>query len=169
MEQSLGFISFVPWHFVVSILNVFILYRLVRHFLFKPVKEIFRKRQEELDGIYKSAEELETKASLDKFSYEQKLATAQEQAEQIITAAQLKAQKEEKRILEETSKQSESILEKTKKENEFLKKQAMVDLQSDISDIAVRIAMKATGEILSKEDQEKLLEQSINCLERTAL
>lgn len=169
MGQALDFISFVPWQFVVAILNVLILYRLVHHFLFKPVQEIFRKRQEEIDFLYESAEKVQLEADADQALYQEKLSAAQTQAKQILLDTQNHAEKEKKRVLEEAYAESSAILNRTKKEANQIQMQAFIELQSDLSEMAVDIAQKATKQVLSSEDQEKLLENAIFQLEKSAL
>lgn len=169
MGQALDFISFVPWQFVVAILNVFILYRLVRHFLFKPVQEIFRKRQEEIDFLYESAEKMQSEANSDQALYQEQLSTAEAQAKQILIETQTQAEQEKKRLLEEAHAQSSAILTRTQKEADQMQKQAFIELQSDLSEMAVDIAQKATKQVLSSEDQERLLKQALLQLEKSAL
>lgn len=169
MQQALDFISFVPWQFVVAMLNVFILYRLMRRFLFKPVQEIFRKRQEEIDLLYETAAEVQTKADKDKSLYAQKLAMAQEEAKQILLDSKASAEQEKKRLVEEARTESAHILKKTQQDVQQMQKQAMDELQTEISEMAVNIAQKATKQVLSSQDQQALLRQAILQLEKTSL
>ena len=51
MLQPLDVISVNLWHILISLLNLVILFLVVKKFLFKPVKELFARRQAELDLI----------------------------------------------------------------------------------------------------------------------
>ena len=71
--QSLDVISINLWQILISLINLFLIFLVVKKFLFKPVKKIFATRQEELDQQYASAEEAERKALADKDAWEQKM------------------------------------------------------------------------------------------------
>ena len=42
-------VTIVPWTFIATILNLFLQLYLIKRFLFKPVQEVIRKRQEKAD------------------------------------------------------------------------------------------------------------------------
>ena len=55
--QTLDVISVNIWQILISLLNLYILYLIVKRFLFKPVKAVLEERRRELDSQYDAAEE----------------------------------------------------------------------------------------------------------------
>ena len=85
--QSLDIISINLWHILISLANLIIIFLIVKKFLFKPVKELFAKRQAELDHQYAAADAAEKQAMEHKEIWEKKLQTANDEADAIIQEA----------------------------------------------------------------------------------
>ena len=65
MGDSLELISLEVWHVVASILNLLILTLILKKFLFKPVHNMLDKRKEQVDSLYRDAEQSRQKAEED--------------------------------------------------------------------------------------------------------
>lgn len=165
---TLDFISFVPWTFIVMIANAYILYRLVRHFLFKPVKEIFRKRQQELDDIYTGANELQAQANQAKEEYDEKLKTASSKANSIIETADKNAQIIQQEKTLQAKQEAKQIVESAKIEAEQIKQTVTQNLKQDVADLSIEIAKKVTEKEISGQDHLRLIEDSIRQLQEDA-
>lgn len=169
MKQALDFISFVPWQFVVSMANVYILYRIVKHFLFKPVEALFTKRELEVETLYKTAEDRENEALSEKEIYEEKLQNLMDTEAEVLFSANEKAKKESQALLHHTQEKSEALLKKSEKEAEKLKEQALLEAQSEISDMAVLISEKITQQELSEEEYSRLMKKAFQELEELSV
>ena len=55
MEEYLSFVTIDVWTIIFTWGNLFILYLLMKKFLFKPVKEMIDKREQEVADIYEAA------------------------------------------------------------------------------------------------------------------
>lgn len=161
MQNVLDFVSFVPWTFIVMILNLFILFLLLKKFLFKPVNSILKQRQEEVDSIYSNAEEEKKLATANKEEYQLKLQNAFFEAEEIINTSHLTAQIEEKQIIDAAKQKASSMLKKAEDGALQIHKKAMKDLQGDISGMAIDIAKKVTEKEINQADHQKLIEDFI--------
>ena len=53
--QSLDVISVNLWQILISLCNLVIIFLVVKHFLYQPVRKMLKKRQETLDGEYAAA------------------------------------------------------------------------------------------------------------------
>ena len=87
--QSL--VGVVPWTFVAQICNLFIQAFLFKKFLFKPIKAIMDKRAQQVDETYAAAEQAQKSAQEMKDEYEQRLASAKQEASEIVKAANVRA------------------------------------------------------------------------------
>ena len=47
--ESQQLVTIIPWTFIAQILNLFIQVYLIKRFLFKPINEVLKKRQEAAD------------------------------------------------------------------------------------------------------------------------
>ena len=83
--QSL--ITVAPWTFITQICNLFIQAYLFKRFLFKPIQNIIRQRQEQVNKIYDDAAEAQKSAEADKAAYEKLLADARGEAAELVRTA----------------------------------------------------------------------------------
>ena len=59
---TLDLVSIVPWEIITQLINLLLLFLLLKHFLFKPVQNILNARQAEIDKSYADAETAQTRA-----------------------------------------------------------------------------------------------------------
>ena len=134
---------------VYTIINLIVLFLLLRHFLIKPVSDIMEKRRQMIADGLQSAQDAQNDAQKMKQEYEEQLATAQNQATDIIQAARIRAEEERAQAVAKTQKESEQMMEKARKNIKLEQEQAKSELQSQIADIAMLAARKIikTGEV----------------------
>jgi ATP synthase, F0 subunit b len=161
MPASLEFISFVPWTFIAMLANVYILYRVIRHFLFKPVQDILEKRQIEVDTIYGDANELKLQVQSIKEEYNEKLKNVGVEAKEIVASAVSVAKRQEEEILLEANAQAKHIVKKAEEDISQMQRKATTMLKEDISQMAVDIASKVAKKEISKEDHSRLIDECI--------
>ena len=130
------------WQTVISLVNLYIIFRIMRKFLFKPVQKVMDTRREQVDRIYSEADESRASANEMKQEYEQRLAAARQEADGMIRAATQTAQRRGDQIVEEAKMQAAHTREKAQSEIEQQKQQMLKDVRSELSDLAVSIASK---------------------------
>ena len=99
MQQYLDFFTVDVWTMIFTWVNMFILYKLVKKLLFKPVMNVLDQRDAEIKKIYDDANQANEKAVNLEKEYSEKMAQAREEAGEIIKQATLTAQKREKEII----------------------------------------------------------------------
>ena len=67
--QTLDVISVNIWQILASLLNLVLLFLIVKYFLYKPVKNVLASRRASIDKEYSDAEEAKNKALSDKAEY----------------------------------------------------------------------------------------------------
>ena len=85
--QSLDIISVNIWQILISLINLLIIYRILKKFLFKPVQKVMNERQAQVDRIYGDANQSRAQAEQMKQEYEQRLASAREEADGLVKNA----------------------------------------------------------------------------------
>lgn len=154
---TLDLVSIVPWEIVTQLINLLLLFLLLKYFLFKPVQNILNARQAEIDKNYADAESAQNKAEALRDEYEKRIADAKSEASDIVKAATRKAQVHSEEIVRDAQSQAAHLLEKADAQIEQEKKKAMNELKDEISGIAVDIASKVVAREIDEKDHEELI------------
>ena len=160
MFQSL--VSFEHWTFIAQILNLFIQIALFKKFLFKPVKKIIEKRQQEVDAILQEAETAKENALSMQSDYEEKMLDARKEAESIRSEAIDAAKQKSAQLIADAQAEAAAIREKANRDIELELARVMSQAREDISEMAVEIAGKLIRKDLDEDSQLALAEQFIN-------
>jgi len=128
----------------------------------KPLTQALNAR---IQGIREQLEELESqkKAAEDELAkYNEKLATLEGEAEEIVAEYVRQGEEAKARILAEAEKTAEKLEEQAKKniENEF--KKAKEDIQAEIIDKALEKAEEIIKSKISDEDQDSLVDEYLD-------
>ena len=78
----------LDWNLLFTVINLLILYVLMKRFLFKPVNEILEKRQREEDARLSAAEEAKNSALKSKEEYEASIKNAEQEKKKIMQQAE---------------------------------------------------------------------------------
>lgn len=159
--QFLDVISVNLWQILISLANLLIIFWVFKRFLFKPVQKVMNARQEQVDKIYSDAEQDRSAAVSMKQEYEARLATAREEADGLVRNAVQTAQRRSDAIVAEATSQASHLKQKAEEEIARDKKQVLLDVKSEISDIAVSIASKVVEREIKKDDHERFVEEFI--------
>lgn len=87
MVQTLDIISVNIWQILISLVNLLIMYLILKKFLFGPVQKIIQTRKQQVEDIYTEAQEKLGSAETMRSQYEEKLATARDEADSIVRTA----------------------------------------------------------------------------------
>ena len=156
------FVSIDFWTLIFTWINLFILYKIMKKLLFKPVMKVLEEREEEVNSIYEKAEASQKKAQELESEYTQKLNMAKEEAGRIVKEASHTATLKSEEILADAQKKASAALLKAEKEIERERKNAANEIKSDIASIAVMIAEKVIEKDINESDCERLVEEFIN-------
>lgn len=140
-----------------TIVNVLVLYAALAHFLFKPVKEFLGKREEHVRKQLAEAESSRTEAAKLAEDYEQKLATARDEARQLIETATKQAERSGTEIEAVAREQAQQLLERAQREIGLERDKALASLRDEISELTVL----ATGHLLGRKVDQRQDEQLV--------
>lgn len=161
MIQSLDIISVNIWDILISLINLLLLFLILKKFLYKPVKKVMAQRQQQVDDLYGAADQAKDQANAMKQEYEARLSTAREEADELVRTAVQTAQRKGDQMLAEASDQVAYMKQKAEGDIEREKKQMMQDARKEISDMAVSIASKVVEREINKEDHAQLVDEFI--------
>lgn len=120
-----------------TILNVIILYLLLKKFLIKPVLSVMNQREQMIQQSIGRARSQEAEAGELKEQYERALASAKEESQVILEKARTNAQKESARILQEADEQVKRLEEKSRQEMELGREKEMQKMQNEVAGLAL--------------------------------
>jgi len=161
MLQTLDIISVNIWQILISLANLLIMYLILKKFLFGPVQKVLATRQKQVDDIYGEANKSRESAESMRQEYEEKLATARDEADGIVRSAVQTAQRRSDTMVSEAAEQVSHMKQKAAGEMAQEKKQMLEGVRSEISDIAVEIASRIVGREVRKEDHESFVDDFI--------
>lgn len=143
---------------VFTIVNVLVLYAALAYFLFKPVKEFLGKREEHVKKQLAEAEQSRIEAAKLAQDYEQRLASAREEARRLIETATKQAEQSGSATLATAREQAQQLLERANKEIGLERDKALASLRDEVSDLAVLAAGHLLGQKLDQKQDGKLVQ-----------
>ena len=147
---------------MVSLLNLLLLFLILKKFLFKPVKNILKTRQDNIDSSYAEAKIALDEANASKKELEARLSEAHLTADGILQEATLNAERRRDKIVEDAGKEAESILRQAKADAELERKKAEDDIKAQIIDVSGALAEKLIERELNTEDHKHLIDSFIS-------
>lgn len=164
MPEYQSFISLDFWTALFALINMIIVFVVLKKFLFRPVLKMIDDRQKEIDDLYADAAAAKAEAQSLQSTYTAKLSAANAESERILSDATKQAQQREEEILHQAQAQAARTLERAQEQIALEKKQAMHDLKGQVSGIAVDIASAVLGEDVDCQKHRKLIDSFIDDL-----
>lgn len=128
-----------------SVINLLILFLLMKKFLFKPVQEIIAKRQEIADKAKNEADARKTEADEALGRYNTSMKEVEDSKQSVLSEARKNAGVEYQKILDQANVQAQTILETAKSNAEVEKNKILRTAEKDIADMILDAAGRLTG------------------------
>ena len=163
----MGYESFLGvniWTALFTLANTVALFLVLKRFLFQPVMKVIEDRQQEIDSMFREAEDARSQAAALQSDYQQKLSAAQQTSDRMVKEAAARATARQEEILRQAGAEAAAMLEKANADIAQEKKKAINDAKDEISDIALAIAGKVVGRELQSADHEALISDFIDRL-----
>ncbi|MBQ8160839.1 MAG: F0F1 ATP synthase subunit B [Clostridia bacterium] len=164
MGQFEEFIGVNFWTALFVLLNTLFIFFVARKYLFNPVHKIITDRQSEIDGMYQDAEKAKGDAEQLAEDYRQKLSDAQATSDRLVKDAMARAQSREEEIVQKANQEASQILEQAARDAKQEKQKAINGAKDEISSIAMEMAEKIVGKVLTDDDHRALVDQFIDGL-----
>ena len=155
--QTLDVISVNLWHIIVSLLNLVILFFLVKKFLFKPVKQMVAEREAAVNNKYEEAEKAKQNALENEEKWQAKLKEASVKADSIIKNATDIAKSRAEQIVKDADMKADGIVKAAEREAELEKSKAYEGIKKEIVDVSATIAEKMLEREVNKDDHRALI------------
>ena len=144
----------LDWGIIWTVVNILILFVLLRIFLFKPVMGMIENRQAMIRNQLDDAENKNREADELKGRYEESLKNAKEESFQIVNDA-----KERAKVQYEDAAQ---IKQQADKSAEADREQMMREAQAELAQVALAAASKLIGSSVDAEANKNMLDQFLS-------
>ncbi|NWF99237.1 MAG: F0F1 ATP synthase subunit B [Nitrospirae bacterium] len=144
-----------------KIINFLILVIILFKFGKKPLQNFLKQRTEMIAKTLQDAKEAKEAAQKALAEVETRLKAKDAEIAAILEAARKSGEQERDTIIAETDKLKAKIMEQAKTNIEFELKQAKELIKAEAVELAMELAEKKLKEKLTKEEQERLLEDSL--------
>lgn len=159
---TLDVISVNIWQILISLLNLFLIFIIIKKFMFVPVKKMLALRQAAVDTQYSDAEKAKADALADKENWEEKMKTADSEAEEIIKKAADTAKLRGDRIVSDAREKADGIIRVAEMEAELEKKKAESAVKHEIVMVSAAIAEKMLAREVKPSDHRELIDSFID-------
>jgi F-type H+-transporting ATPase subunit b len=161
---SEGFVGVNVWTGIFTLVNLLVLFLVMKKFLFKPVKKMIDDRQQEIDGLYADAGASKEAAEALKEQYEARLSEANAEKEEILRVAHRKARLREEEILKQAQEKASHTLKRAEEQIALEKKRALNDIKDEVSGMAVDIASAVLARDVKAKEHSDLIDSFIEKL-----
>ena len=146
---------------IFTVLNLLILYVVLRKLLFGRVNRILEERAALVEKELSSAERQKAQAEEMRKEYEDQLAQAHAQAAKIVDQAKARGEQEYQEILEK-AEDTRRMQEQAQAKNRADREKLMRSARQEVAQLAVLAAAKVTGQALDQDSDRAMAEQFLS-------
>lgn len=154
-------VGIAPWTVIFTLCNLALTMFIFKRFLWKPVQEIVAKRKALAEAQLTEAAQAKEEALAIKSEYEENMAKAREEADQIVAKAQKTATSRREEMLHEAQEQVAEMKQKAEQDIALERKKAVNEVKDEIGSIAMEIASKVVEREIDAQDHEALINEFI--------
>ena len=150
-----------PGLYIWTILTFLVLLTLLAKFAWRPLLQALEERQAQIRKSLDDAQQ--AKQELERVQHEsaQLIARARVDADAIVSQSRADAERLRQELRDGARAEAATILRNAEKQIELQTLQAVRQIRSEAADLSVMIAEKLIGRHLSKEDNERLIAETI--------
>lgn len=160
--QSLDIISVNIWQILISLINLLLLFLIIKKFLFKPVQNMLAKRKASIDADYEEAAEMKKAAAESEKAWNMKLEGAQAASDAIIDEAKRSAKHRSDEIIAAANDKAAGIIRRVENDAELEKKKAQATIRDEIIDVSTMLTEKLLSREINEEDHRELISSFID-------
>ena len=160
--QTLDIISINLWQTIISLINLLLIFLILKKFFYKPVGKVLSERRELLAKQYADAQKAEDEALANKAEWEEKMQSAEAEAESILKEATVRADRRGEKIVEEAKEKADIIVRTAQVEAELERKKAREGIKREIVDVSSCLSEKILEREIKTSDHKKLIDSFIS-------
>ena len=141
-----------------TVVNVLVLFLLLRKFLYKPVMNIIAQRQKQVDDALAAAETSKKEAATTLNTAQDNLRNVDAEAAARRTAYEEQAEKEKQQLLADAQKQADAIVAEGKRNAEAERQHKLREADAQTTALAREMCEKLLARNLTQQDDARLLD-----------
>lgn len=145
-----------------TVINLLILFLLMKKFLYAPIQNIIAKRQELADQAMNEANAKQTEADAARVKYESSVKEVEDSKQSVISEARKTAGTEYQKILDQANVQAQTIMEEAKESAEREKFRMIRAAENDIADMVMNAAGRLAGLKGNNPQEQDLYDKFLN-------
>ena len=145
-----------------TVINLLFLVFLMKKFLFKPVRAVLEKRQNEIEASFKNADAVNQEAAALKEKYEASLSNIETERQETINQAKIDASKEYDEIIHNANKKADKIIAEAKIQAEKDAETKQHEMQQQMAVLVAQAAYKIATSNDSAANDSQLFDQFLN-------
>ena len=153
-----------PGLFIWTILTFVLLLVVLAKFAWKPLLTMLDERQKSIEDSLLSAEKARKELEGINEDSEAILAEARNKAQAIVSDAKSAAEKLKEDIVSKAKSEADGQLEKAKNQIDVEKDKALLEIRQEVVDLSIEVAEKIIKKAVSKEDNAKIIDESLTNL-----
>ncbi len=148
--------------FIITILNITILFFILKKVLFKPVTKFMADRAKRVQDSLDQAEKDRTQAKAMYKEYENKLKSAEAEAGVIIKTARENADREAGRIIESGRAEAAEIISAARKQTDADRRAAITRLRFETAALVMAASSKLAAKDFSRDDNRRYVDMLLD-------
>jgi len=154
--------------FVITIINIAILFFLLRAILFKPVSKFLADRTKHVQDTIEQAQKDREEATKLLVEYEKKIKDAEAQAREILQKAREDASRQSELIIAEGRKEAKEATDAALKQIESERQAAIAKFKLEAAALVIAVSAKLSSKDFSGDDNRRYVNMMLNELSLTA-
>ena len=146
---------------MLMIIAMFVLFLVASHFLFNPVRKMLADRQAKIKGELDQAAEDQEEAAKARALYEEKLAQAGKEAEEILSDARKRGLENEAKIIADAKAEASRIVSRARTEAELEKQKMADEVKREMIAVASIMAAQIVQANIDTQAQHELVEKTL--------
>ena len=153
--------------FIITLVNIAILFFILRAILFKPVTKFMADRAKRIQDSIDQSEKDKTQARALLAQYEAQLKTAETEADAILKTARESAQLEAEKIIAQGRVSAEAVLANARKQLETEQRAALAVFRKEAAALVTAATGRMVGRELRSEDSRQYADMLLEGISRT--
>lgn len=141
-----------------TVVNLIVLYLLLRKFLWKPVTAVIESRQEEITHNLTAAEDQRAQAEASRQKYDEQLTQAGKDADALVRKARERGNQEYQAIIESAQEEARSLTANTQAQLEADRTAMLAGARKEVASLALMAAAKVSGRRMGDAEDQALVD-----------
>ena len=150
------------WRLLIAqLINFIALFLILKKFLYRPVLNILKKRQQKIEQSVKDAEEIKKRLAQAEEDYNRIITKANKQSLEIVEKAHEQAAKKEEKMISKAKNEIALIIDDEKAKLQTEKVKTVQEIKKEIADLVVASTEKVLEQKMNKHEEGAIIRKIV--------